>query len=148
MNTKVCSKCNNEKSVVDFYKRSTSKDGLQSNCKACKTNYNKDHYIKNKDSYSKRRQLWRENQGKPWQRHGMTEKSFEEMVGRFDGLCWCCQSVAGMVIDHDHSCCAKTYSCGSCVRGWLCVSCNLALGKLGDTVESLNRALLYVSGNL
>lgn len=33
--TKVCSKCGREWPLSEFYKKSTSKDGLQSYCKAC-----------------------------------------------------------------------------------------------------------------
>jgi hypothetical protein len=29
-------------------------------------------------------------------------------------------------------------------RGWLCPGCNLGLGKLGDTLESLERAVSYL----
>jgi hypothetical protein len=29
-------------------------------------------------------------------------------------------------------------------RGWLCDSCNLGLGKLGDTIEAVERALEYL----
>jgi 5-methylcytosine-specific restriction endonuclease McrA len=35
MPTKVCAKCCEKKPVVEFYRRSSSKDGLQSYCKPC-----------------------------------------------------------------------------------------------------------------
>ena len=38
MESKVCSKCHQEKNVDDFYKRKTSKDGLRSCCKECENN--------------------------------------------------------------------------------------------------------------
>jgi hypothetical protein len=41
-------------------------------------------------------------------------------------------------IDHDH----RTGK----VRGLLCVSCNTGIGKLGDDVDGLYRALRYVQG--
>lgn len=31
-------------------------------------------------------------------------------------------------------------------RGWLCYRCNLGLGLLGDTAESLKRAIAYLGG--
>ena len=38
----------------------------------------------------------------------------------------------GWQTDHDHSCCAGVKSCGRCVRGILCWSCNTGLGKFKD----------------
>jgi Recombination endonuclease VII len=38
--------------------------------------------------------------------------------------------------DHDHS--------TGKFRGWLCSSCNTAIGKLGDTVEGLEAAISYL----
>jgi hypothetical protein len=38
-------------------------------------------------------------------------------------------------IDHDHSCCPSTRTCGKCIRGLLCPQCNVATGFLGDSVS-------------
>jgi hypothetical protein len=42
----------------------------------------------------------------------------------------------GLMLDHCHV--------DGKFRGWLCVKCNVALGTLGDTPDSLQRALDYV----
>jgi hypothetical protein len=39
-------------------------------------------------------------------------------------------------LDHDH----KTLE----IRGWICATCNTSIGKLGDTIESLERVLNYL----
>ena len=46
-----------------------------------------------------------------------------------------------LVCDHDHETLAH--------RGWLCDNCNRSIGMLGDTIESLERAIKYLKeGNL
>ena len=47
-------------------------------------------------------------------------------------------------IDHDHTCCAKEASCGSCIRGFLCHACNAGIGYLKDDPKTIARALSYV----
>lgn len=39
-------------------------------------------------------------------------------------------------IDHDHNCCPGRFSCGKCIRGILCKSCNTFLKGLEDSLES------------
>lgn len=62
---KTCSKCQQTKNDSDFYTRKSSTDGLRSNCKTCvssyqetkkthKRNYDKRHYLKNKDAIDAR----------------------------------------------------------------------------------------------
>jgi hypothetical protein len=51
-------------------------------------------------------------------------------------------------IDHDHSCCNHSGSCGSCIRGLLCRNCNLSLGGFCDSSELLANAIKYLKGVL
>jgi recombination endonuclease VII len=49
-------------------------------------------------------------------------------------------------VDHDHQCCPGSgRSCGQCVRGLLCHSCNTALGNFGDDVDRLHAAVRYLN---
>ena len=51
METKVCSKCKEEKSISLFNKRTSSKDGYSSYCKNCNKQSLKEHYYNNKEYY-------------------------------------------------------------------------------------------------
>ena len=51
--------------------------------------------------------------------------------------CDCCGKKSDKLnLDHDH----KTNE----FRGWLCYHCNTALGKLGDDIEGVTKALRYL----
>lgn len=49
-------------------------------------------------------------------------------------------------LDHDHDCCVDRHSCGDCIRGWLCPSCNND-AKLADFGKptATERAQEYVA---
>ena len=53
MTTKLCSKCNTTKTITEFYKDRTSKDGLHSLCKQCKNALSKIYIQKNKQVKNK-----------------------------------------------------------------------------------------------
>ena len=62
-----------------------------------------------------------------------------------------CSNTEDLHLDHDHRCCppgkfpTKTrVSCGECVRGWLCRSCNLAEGYLGADPDRILGLLEYL----
>ncbi len=48
---KKCSKCNKKKSLNSFSKNRSRKDGLNSSCKDCHSEYLKTHYKSNKATY-------------------------------------------------------------------------------------------------
>jgi hypothetical protein len=75
METKVCTKCSQEKKSCEFSKDSQKKDGLHSSCKVCVNNRVKiykeknpekvkeskqKHYLKNKEKYSNLNKKWKE----------------------------------------------------------------------------------------
>jgi len=50
-----------------------------------------------------------------------------------------------IVVDHDHAHCNKKTGCAICVRGFICQSCNSALGRWGDTIEGISRVIAYLT---
>jgi len=74
--------------------------------------------------------------------YGIGFQQYEEMLRQQDGKCAICGAVAadtrGSRLHVDH--CHQT----GAVRGLLCSSCNLGLGKFGDCSGRLERAALYL----
>lgn len=52
MESKVCTKCKEDKSLGDYYKNRLCKFGVESKCSICKSKYAKQHYIENKSEIS------------------------------------------------------------------------------------------------
>jgi hypothetical protein len=53
--------------------------------------------------------------------------------------CECCKQIDKLVVDHDHT--------TGKFRGWLCKRCNLGIGKLGDNLEGLKKAVKYLESS-
>jgi hypothetical protein len=74
-------------------------------------------------------------------RYGMTKDSFARILAAQKNACAMCfapfEEGKLVCIDHDHKCCPEEKSsCGKCVRGLLCVSCNTALGIIDARYET------------
>lgn len=81
--------------------------------------------------------------------YGITMASYEAMLAAQGGGCAICNSEhagpgGSFRVDHDHSCCPGKKSCGQCVRGLLCNTCNVGVGMLRDSEDLLRRAAEYV----
>jgi len=75
-------------------------------------------------------------------KYGLTLEDYEELRTKQNECCACCgkhESVLtrGLHVDHCHE--------TGKIRGLLCHLCNTAIGKLGDNVEGLTRALIYLT---
>jgi recombination endonuclease VII len=78
--------------------------------------------------------------------YGLTQKQFDWLLEIQRFACAMCEDPfhQGQLIhvDHDHNCCeGKNKSCGKCVRGLLCHTCNIALGHIERRLK-LARAYL------
>jgi hypothetical protein len=79
-----------------------------------------------------------------FKRHHITKQEYDTLLSKYDGKCWICFDSEAINIDHDHSCCSGSYSCGKCVRGILCNGCNTAIGLMKDQEHIISSALNYV----
>lgn len=75
--------------------------------------------------------------------------AYDQILAAQGGACAICLRIPRakrLATDHAHSCCPGPVSCGRCVRGLLCRSCNrFVLGHLRDSVEALQRAIDYLT---
>lgn len=147
---KCCKRCKKTMSHTKFYRDKGHNDGLSSWCIECsrkrqraryETNkpkilgQSKDYYIKHGAKVRLLRQI---------NRYGIDESHFVELVIRSQGLCDCCErqletggKASKLNIDHDHS--------TGLIRGILCTNCNTGIGMLGDDVDTLTKAIDYLS---
>jgi hypothetical protein len=122
---KNCNKCLEEYALTEFGENTSSschfnKEGRllrRGDCKKC----NLDQRKGNSEAKNLAKQL-----GIPFKAPAETE-------------CEICHKKNIIVFDHDH----KTNK----FRGWLCNTCNIALGSLGDDVKGLINALNYLQKN-
>jgi hypothetical protein len=126
----VCKSCGVDKPRKEFRRyrnagRNRNSSGIYKTCKPC-------HNDKYRD-YKRRWDL--EN------KYGITLEEYDEMAKDGCNLCGKTneQNKVYLVVDHDH----ETEK----VRGVLCTMCNTGLGKLGDNVEGLTRALEYLNAS-
>ena len=67
--------------------------------------------------------------------YGLTQELFNLLLDAQQNACGMCRKPFEeeqlIHVDHDHACCrGKNRSCGKCIRGLLCHTCNIALGHI------------------
>jgi len=77
--------------------------------------------------------------------YGVTPERVAEMAVAQGNGCYLCgdpldwETPRKIHIDHDHACCQGRRSCGKCLRGLACHTCNTAIGLLGEDPERMRR---------
>ena len=117
--TKICSKCNKKLPLASF-SVSSGANFLRPECRKCNT------------ELTRVRNVLRAKYGMPTEGHicPICERGELEVAGK-GGL-----RNGAWVIDHCHD--TETF------RGWLCHSCNRALGGFNDSIDILNKAIIYL----
>ena len=170
---KTCNRCNQEKSFSDFSKHPTISDGHYNQCKSCRLKARKERETKRfNPDYSGVKECKRCGLEKAkdnfllnkstkdgfngWCRdctkdsalkskYSISLEEYNSLLNKQDSKCAICNTgdpkgVSGeFVVDHCHD-------TGN-IRGLLCNHCNTGLGKLGDSIESLEKALTYLKEN-
>jgi hypothetical protein len=127
MRMKRCPDCGETRSLEEFPRNRSAKDGRQGYCKPCWNVRIARHAEK---LYGSRRNYLLQL------RYGITEAEADAMLEGQGGLCAICRTKPAKHVDHCHA--------TGVVRGVLCFGCNRGLGKAGDDPELLRRGLSYL----
>jgi hypothetical protein len=122
MKTKICYRCRQEKSLSEFHKDISSKDGIDNLCKECSSIKGRDYLLKKK--------------------YNITFSEKEDMINHQNNKCAICNKlfldILDCCVDHSH----KTGK----IRGILCRSCNRGIGYLKDNPAVCDMASIYLRG--
>lgn len=121
---KRCSGCKEWLDESSFGQNASLPDGLANQCKGCQ--------------YS----------SGLWNKYRIRASEYSDLLNSQGGVCAICERInengRALAVDHDHSCCPGSRSCGKCIRGLLCHRCNVSLGNMDDDPVRLRAAAVYL----
>lgn len=131
---RVCADCKKEQPFSNYH---TSGRGYRANCKSCRAKIDRSDKLR--------------------RHYNITPVQYDTLLYKQGGVCRICSmpetlidnrtgEVMSLAVDHDHSCCPGTKTCGKCIRGLLCARCNTAIGLLEDDPVLLSKAIIYLLG--
>lgn len=101
---------------------------------------NRINYLANREKRIEYTRQWRLSNPEACRMQGYKSRGLPEPTRPMPELCECCggpsNGQGSLHLDHCH----KTGK----FRGWLCHSCNVGIGHLGDTITTLRRATEYL----
>jgi len=154
---KICTKCNEQKSLIEYPKDKTKKDGVHTQCKVCHRERNKNKRLTdpvwrekaNAKSAAYRSKFPDKNKQSIRNatlkaKYGITSKQYEELFKNQGYCCAVCgrkesKGYGKMPVDHNHV--------TGKVRGILCQPCNVTLGKVEEKEEILLSLIKYLRKN-
>ena len=151
---RTCNYCKAERDVSDF--RTRLWKGKRIYYRQCKPCYNEKMRLDSNRKAVTNLRLRKRRKENPEKYRGYELKKRHKIdldiyyykFNEQNGVCAICkttpQSGKHLTVDHDHSCCNSEMSCGQCLRGLLCRSCNTGLGGFSDSIENLKRAIVYL----
>ena len=139
--SKVCWTCKiDQPATIEFFYRDKSRpDGISHQCKDCSSEKMKKWRTKN---------ARRNKEYSLVAKYSLTYEEYEAYMALHDWCCDVCSSEDDLCIDHDHACCPGKNTCGKCIRGVLCRTCNSALGYIKDDLQSAINLVRYLKGEL
>lgn len=133
---KKCRTCKQSKSLKDFHKHKSCKQGVRPDCKECLQEDNRvKSAIYRKNNPIKRRCTMYKS------KYGISLQKYNEMLTSQNKKCKICKTLDPgpknvFAVDHCH----KTGE----VRGLLCYLCNMGLGSFRDNINTLKNAIKYL----
>lgn len=147
METIVCRDCGEEKPLTKFQRNRNG--GHYPRCRKCPAPRPRVGWSKlgpgekrQRASEAQRRALYKS-------KYKMTVEDYDARLDSQENQCACCHRDASefdrwLAVDHDHECCPGEKSCGKCIRGLLCISCNRMLGFAADDPQRLINGAEYL----
>lgn len=141
-------KCKRILSIDDFYKCKSGREGRDSRCKECAKAWQKETHIRNRESFlngARRNHVKRT--------YNITQCDYLLKSEKQEHRCSICGqletvkilgTLCHLSVDHDHSCCSGSKSCGECIRDLLCRRCNTIIGQAKDDIQLLQKAIEYL----
>jgi|SRR5579863_877234 len=112
------------------------------------------YYHEHKEEIAIVSKIWRDNNldqvfaKRLWVNHRKRMDWYNQTLMDQNYVCKICELPdprgGRLAVDHDHNCCPGQKSCGDCVRGLICTTCNTGMGNFHDDIDLLYRAIQYL----